>query len=425
MVRGAAASPAAKPAPSLHLYSLSVDPLPAGMTDACSEPCGARGRRASLTLEVNVETFLRPLLAGFLLLGAFAVRGEVPLVGTGESFRVDGYLSVEFERQLDKKGRGDPNGSFDADLFDLVLNWSATDHVRLAADLTWEHGSATEDGRGNVGMEYAWVEYAFADALRVRGGKMFTPFGIYNEIHTAKPAYLSVKEPLSTNKPDKFGTEHRLYPRWTMGVALLGNGASSIGQWDYVVAVGNGENEAGTANPFEEDDNRQKAFMGRVRLEPVSRLQLGASFYTDQITEYTDDGEDTGGRTTLLTLGGQLTWTLADPAVGLELEYVNGTRRPSSGSGLPELRTHGATAMAWWTLRDRFTPYLRAEYLDPDTRQKRDEAWLVLGGLNVRAGGGLILKAEYDLVRAGAENARFSDGRNHYGEIKAAAVLGF
>lgn len=371
-----------------------------------------------------MENFLRLCFAGVVLLGAFTARGEVPIVGSGESFRIDGYFSLEFERQLEKKGRGDPNGSIDADLFDLVLNWAANDHVRLAADLTWEHGPATEDGRGNVGVEYAWVEYAFADWARVRGGKMFTPFGIYNEIHTAKPTFLSVKEPFSTNKTDKFGTENRLYPRWTAGLALLGNGASGIGAWDYTLAVGNGDNEAGTANPFEEDDNKQKAFMGRIRLEPLPRLQLGASFYSDQLTEYAGE-EDTGKRTALLAYGGQLTWSLEAPAIGLELEYVGGDRRPSSASGLPKVRSNGATAMAWWTLADRVTPYVRFEWLDPDTRQSRDQATLVLGGINYRAGGGLILKAEYDVYRAGSANARFSDGRNSFSEIKAAAVLGF
>ncbi len=374
-----------------------------------------------------MENCLRLVLAAAMALGAVVARAEVPIIGSGDSFRINGYFSLEYERQLEKKekGRGDPNGSFDADLLDLVINWSATDHLRLAADLTWEHGAATEGGRGNVGVEYAWVEYAFTDWLRFRGGKMFTPFGIYNEIHTAKPAFLTVKEPFSTNKTDKFGTEARLYPRWTAGLAVLGNGSSPIGDWDYVLGVGNGENESGSANPFEEDDNKQKAFMGRFHLSPLERLQLGASFYADQLTEYDDEGEDTKKRTSLLAYGAQATWTLQSPAIGVELEYVGGDRRPSAASGLPEVRSNGGTAMVWWTLADRYTPYLRVEYLDPDTKAHKDEATLVLGGINVRVPGGLVLKAEYDVTRAGTANARFSDGRNSFSEIKAAAVLGF
>ena len=39
-----------------------------------------------------------------------------------------------------------------------------------------------------------------SDAVKLRAGKMFTPFGIYNEIHTAKPSIIILKEPNPTNK---------------------------------------------------------------------------------------------------------------------------------------------------------------------------------------------------------------------------------
>ena len=38
-----------------------------------------------------------------------------------DRIRINGYSSFEFEKSISPDGRGDPNGSFDADLFDLVL----------------------------------------------------------------------------------------------------------------------------------------------------------------------------------------------------------------------------------------------------------------------------------------------------------------
>lgn len=374
---------------------------------------------------------LRWAVAAALLLGSLEARGELPVLSIGDGIRVDGYISVEYERQLEKakEGRGDANGSFDADLFDLVMNWSVNEDLRVAADLTWEHGPAIEEGRGNVAVEYAWFEYRVRDWLRFRAGKMFTPFGIYNEIHTAKPAFLTFKVPLSTNSTNKFGTPERLYPRWSMAVSALGNGTSALGDWDYQIAVANGENEAGTENPFEKDDNREKAVMGRVRLQVLPRLLVGGSFYTDRLTEYVENEDEeleaTNGRTTLLTYGGQLTWSLEEPAVGLELEYVRSNRRPSSASGLASVDTNGASAMLWWTIAERYTPYARVEYLDPDTDASRDEAKLFLAGVNVKTPAGLVLKLELDTFSAGRENGYFSKGRNSYHELKAAAVLGF
>ena len=100
--------------------------------------------------------------------------------------------------------------------------------------MTWEHGAATEDDRGNVALEYGFVEYAVSDLLKVRFGKMFTPFGIFNEIHTAKPAFLSVKEAAGTNKPERIvEAGYRFFPRWGTGIALRGDGVLGGKDFDY------------------------------------------------------------------------------------------------------------------------------------------------------------------------------------------------
>jgi hypothetical protein len=349
-------------------------------------------------------------------------RAETPLVGSGEAFRVDGYTSFEFEKMLSDEGRGDPNGSFDADLFDIVVNWRGSDRLRVAADVTWEHGSATEDGRGNVAVEYAFAEYAFADWARARVGKMFTPFGIYNEIHTAKPAYLTVKEPFATNKNDKFGSALRFFPRWGTGAALLGNGTARGVAWDYVVALTNGDQEA--TNPFEEDDNTQKAIQGRARFTFLDQLEVGLSAYRDSLTELDGAGDPTGGRTVQLSYGAHAVWR-SGFGPGVELEFVRGGLSPSSSAVGPDTWGQGATAMAWWTFSDRYTPYARLEWLDPDTDVADDRALLLIAGVNVRVPGGLVVKAELDKVQAQDANTRFTGGLGDYVEVKAAVVVGF
>ena len=369
---------------------------------------------------------MKKLIVGTVLAAAVLAAGpgraETTLVASGDSFRLDGYSSLEFERQLGATGIGDPNGSFDADLLDLVLNWRGSDRLRVAADLSWEHGSATEDGRGNVALEYAFAEYSFADWARLRAGKMFTPFGIYNEIHTAKPAFLTVKEPLATNKNDKLGSDLRFYPRWGTGIALLGNGVAPLGfTWDYVVALTNGEQE--NTNPFEEDDNKQKAVQGRARLMFGEDLELGVSAYRDEVSELDGAGDPTGERSVQLSYGAHGIWR-SGFGPGVELEWVRGGLSPSSAAVGPDLVGQGATAMAWWTLADRYTPYARVEWLDPNLDVSNDRAVLWIGGINVRVGGGLVLKAELNEVHLQDANAEFV-GDGSYAEVKAAVVVGF
>jgi hypothetical protein len=350
------------------------------------------------------------------LLAATLLGPRLALAQGSETFTLNGYSSFEFEKRLTDQGRGDPNGSFDADLLDLVVNFKPDSRLRVAADLTWEHGAATEDGRGNVAVEYGLVEYAFHDWLRLRAGKMFTAFGIYNEIHTAKPAFLTVKEPFSTNKNDKFGSDLRLYPRWMTGLAVLGDAHFGSVDADYVVQVGNGDQTA--TNPFEEDDNTAKSVTARVRVRPTRQLTLGASLYRDSMTEYTAEGEDSGGRTHLTSYGAQLEWVPS--ALGFELEYVHGSLDPSQLSSLSQ---DALTAMAYYRIRDRFTPYFRYERLDPDSTISDDVAQLYVYGLNIHVLKGFYLKTEFDTVTAGSQNTRF-EGQG-YTEFKAAAVVGF
>ena len=66
------------------------------------------------------------------------------------NIHINGYMGMEFEKQIEDKGKGDKIASFDADLIDLVWNINATDRLRIATDLTWEHGVASEDDRGEV-----------------------------------------------------------------------------------------------------------------------------------------------------------------------------------------------------------------------------------------------------------------------------------
>lgn len=333
----------------------------------------------------------------------------------GDRIKINGYGSLEFEKQVGEAGKGDPNGSFDSDGFDFVLNVLPSDRVRVAVDLTWEHGAATEDGRGNVAVEYAFVEFVASDWLKLRGGKMFVPFGLYNEIHTAKPLFLSVKEPYATDKTDKLGSPIRFFPRWGSGLSLLGAGLVFGRDLDYVVQVSNGESVF--VNPFEEDDNTAKAVAARVRYHVLPSLALGASLYHDRFTEPTEEGEPGDGRGTLASYGVTLSWD-GKPA-GAELAYLSGSIDPSTDG---RLSRSGLEAMAWANL-GRFRPYLRYEWHDPNRDRADDVATLLIGGLNLRIEGSLFLKAELDRFTSEPGNPKLKGA--DFTEFKASLAYGF
>lgn len=333
---------------------------------------------------------------------------------TWDKIDLNGYFSFEYEKTLSGDDEEDTNGSYDLDLFDLVINVQATDRLRLATDLTWEHGSATEDGRGNVAVEYAFAEYTIDNMLRIKAGKMFTHFGIYNEIHTAKPAMLTVKEPLATNKNNKFGSNIRFYPRWLTGIGLQGDALLRGMSLDYDLQISNGETEEGLHNPFEEDDNTHKAVNGRVRLMPSDDLRIGVSFYTDSMED-----PESEGRIEINSYGVQVEGELQS-GFGYELEYTGGTEETQH---MGKITRNAYSAMAYYRYTDTLTPYFRHEYLEPDTNVDDDEATRTAAGINYMADNNLYLKFEINKITTGSANLKFEGA--DWVEAKASISIGF
>jgi hypothetical protein len=324
---------------------------------------------------------------------------------------INGYSGFEFEKQLDEEGNGDPNGSFDADLFDLVLNFQVTDAIRVSTDLTWEHGAATEEDFGNVAVEYAFVEYAFSDLLKVRVGKMFIPFGIYNEIHTAKPAFLSVKEPASTNKTERIVDDaFRFYPRWGAGIAVHGDGVIADRGFSYDVFLSNGDQSE--TNPFEEDNNGAKAVTARFRFEPTEALEVGTSLYHDR--------PESGGVGSLTSSGLELRYQSRAWKLWAELAF--GWLEPEEGD---EILQVGWYLQPSYEFENGLSPYFRLERVDPSTDAAEDHGYNVVLGLNYEVSGGFMIKVENNHFKGASESSLAGLPGASYNEIKAAVVLGF
>lgn len=329
----------------------------------------------------------------------------------GDRVVINGYTNFEFEKQVSKEGRGDKNGSFDADQIDLVFNIAVSERVRVAIDLSWEHGTATEDGRGNQALEYGFVEYAMSDKLKLRFGKMHTPFGVFNEIHTAKPAFLSVKEAPSLNKNSRIvGGGFLFYPRWGAGIGLHGDAVVQGMDVTYDLLLANGDQE--TVNPFEEDENSSKSLTARVRLDATDNLRVGYSFYRDRLSS--------DSFTTVVSHGieAELNLTrfrlLGEIAVGT-LGQVAGESRKQIGWYIqPSVHlAHG------------ITPYLRLDTFNPDRRISGFEGRDFLVGVNIELAKNFQLKLENNDFKGGSKSTLARYPGRGYNEIKAALVLGF
>lgn len=92
---------------------------------------------------------------------------------------------------------------------------------------------------GSVVIERAWLEYNKLQALKLRFGNFFTPFGIWNEDH-GTPTLISLAWP-------QFMTQ-RWMPLRQTGVMAYGN--TFAGSWElgYAATLSNGRQETATLN---------------------------------------------------------------------------------------------------------------------------------------------------------------------------------
>lgn len=381
----------------------------------------------------------------FLLSAVSVLRAEME-----ERVTINGYFSVEFEEKVsgDSHPRVDEYGSFDSDLFDIVINVQATDRLRVAADLTWEHGPQSELGKGNVATEFAFAEYTVNNYLKVRAGKMFTPFGIYNEIHTAKPSTIIVKEPNPTNKiyfiSDETYEQTLLYPRWGSGVALLGDAKIGGMPLDYIVQIANGDLSYGVdGNEFDKDDNEEKAVTARVRLDISDDLQVGVSAHSDVMTRYQKTytmkqrgtGTDSNGDTFPVyevskeylpadtmkvdSQGAQLIWHAGDD-FRLELEYVTGSL---DVAGVTRFVRSGYSILPSYFITEKTNLYFLYTAGDPNNDNTKDGVVNYAPGVNYEVDQNMFLKAEIFTLRSEENNPLYAGAE--YAEFRAALAIGF
>jgi hypothetical protein len=342
---------------------------------------------------------------------ALALAASAPAQEMADRIVINGYTNFEFSKQISKEGAGDKNGSFDADQFDLVFNITVSERIRVAADLSWEHGTATEEGWGNQALEYGFVEYALSDKLKLRFGKMFTPFGVFNEIHTAKPAFLTVKEAASLNKNDRIVEGGFLfYPRWGAGIAAHGDGVLGGKDFSYDVLVANGEQEE--LNPFEEDENSAKSITARLRVDVTEKLRLGYSFYRDRMSSDTYKGLESHGFEAELELSRLR--ILGEVAFGA-LDFRDGSSQ----------RQLGWYIQPSYHLNHGFTPYIRFDFVNPNRDLEEVSGRDLIVGLNVEMSKNFQLKLENNAFKGGAKSSLAQYPNRGYHEFKAALVLGF
>jgi hypothetical protein len=275
-----------------------------------------------------------------------------------------GYLTLEAE--ISNKDSVGKRGTFDLHHFNLFGDYLLSDKARVFGEIEFEHAGDTEGSTfaeeegGDIRVERAWFEYAFSQKLKLQLGKFLTPYGIYNEIHDAAPAYDTSILPVSIYGVHRnpFGQQQRYYAKFSLGAQVLGKlelGSASL-QYQLMLANGRGR------KPYAQDDNRNKALGARLLVElPALRLKAGYSFYSEKngLVQHTRQSSHAGDL--------RFEWR----RWRVSGEFAHSVL--SSGNAFtPAQVANGGYGELAYQLFNRQTILLRYDVLDPHRRQSGD-----------------------------------------------------
>ena len=174
----------------------------------------------------------------------------------------------------------------------------------------------------SIGVERAIVRYDFSDLFKVSVGRYHTPLGYWNAaFHHGSWLQTSVARP----EMIKFGSSYM--PTHFVGLLAEGGLPSSKLGLGYSVGLGNGRAENIAAPGDAGDVNDQRAWLAGVRSRPLAivGLELGATFYSDQLLA--PDGSDANERIYALHA------VLDRDAPEILAEWAHVIHEPAGGTG--------------------------------------------------------------------------------------------
>jgi hypothetical protein len=218
-----------------------------------------------------------------------------------------GYGEVVYQNFAKENDAAQPSNKINE--FDYLRNivyvgFKFNDRIVFNSEIEVEHASTGK--RGEVSMEFGYVEAQLASALAVRAGMVLVPIGIVNEFHEPPTFHGSLRPEV----------ESVIIPTtWRAnGFGLVGSTSSGIGGRLYLIEGLNAKDfSAGGIRSGRQSGSRSlaedMAIAGRVEYTGAAGITVGASFYSGNSGQGLKDaaGNEIDFRVSLLALHGLLT----------------------------------------------------------------------------------------------------------------------
>jgi len=163
----------------------------------------------------------------FLFLIAAGLMGLSTSAYAEQGVKVYGYLAVNYEDVAETPDGSNDPGEFSYPHLNLMFQSRIADNFRVYLNFAG-------DGAEEMSVRNYWGEYTYSDLFKIRAGKIYRPFGLFNEKLDAVPTYLGI-EP-----PELFDKDHLMLPR-TGDLMLHGSYFMGGNTLKYSLMTGNKE----------------------------------------------------------------------------------------------------------------------------------------------------------------------------------------
>jgi hypothetical protein len=238
--------------------------------------------------------------------------------GVKRGVSIGGYGEMIYENPDSTRQDGTASGRTDQLDFARAIvyfGYKFNDRILFNSEIEYEHATTGEgdEERGEVSVEFAYLDFLFRDAINVRTGLMLVPMGFINEQHEG-PTFLGAKRPQVENRlipttwrengVGVFGEAGKLSYRAYLVTGLNAIEGSTSGAEGFQASGIRDGRSGGSLSPAEDF-----ALTGRLDVKPVAGLTLGGSFFVGNAGQGATDAEGTiDAKTTILDLHAEYRW---------------------------------------------------------------------------------------------------------------------
>ncbi len=313
----------------------------------------------------NFNTWQLLLVSSLLWLGCnCTIRSQ--------NTRIRGFIDIGGRYDQDRV-------SFDFGEYDLFITSELNENFSFLGETVFRYN--TENKAFEVGIERAIINYNYKGNHSILIGKQHTPIVYWNETyHHGRVFFPTVGRPLLF--------ESNIIPLHTTGIAFQGLNLGQL-RFGYNVLLGNGLGSEDIT-----DNDKYKSVTAAFHIKPADRLQIGATFYYDIISEGAEIHHFMVDEKTRQQL-----YTVSVSRFGSTFEFLteatfmnNHTDRAGNNSSFASYLYSG------YRLKEKWVPYVRFDYLD----YQNDEPWFgntdtvsFLTGLRYEVNYLIVVKLEF------------------------------